>query len=305
MKNKAINLAGKVKAYDDIFKSTSPESQSSGDIVMVELEKLLPFPNHPFKLYSGKKLDELVESIKELGVLNAILIRKISEQCGMYQILSGHNRANAAKLAGLNQIKAEIVDVDDDTAILIVVDSNFKQRDTLLPSEKAFAFKMQIEAKKRQGKRTDLVEDDNHNVKARDIVGKEHKLSGFQVSNYLRLTYLIPELLDMVDVQDISIKVAVLLSYLNREEQLMLQQFITQDKFRIDHEKAIKLRKISSEGGITKEELATIFNEKRPDKKRTINLSRIDLKKFFPEDLNDEEIIQRIYNLLENTILDK
>lgn len=164
---------------------------------------------------------------------------------------------------------------------------------------------MQLEAKKRQGKRTDLVENDNHNVKTRDIVGKEHKLSGFQVSNYLRLTYLIPELLDMVDVQDISIKVAVLLSYLNREEQLMLQQFITQDKSRIDHEKAIKLRKISSEGGITKEELAAIFNEKRSDRKRSINLSRNDLKKFFPEDLNDEEIIQRIYNLLENTILDK
>jgi len=194
------------RAFDSMMRSTSPETRNSGELTFVPLDALLPFPGHPFKLYEGEKLNELVESIKEIGVVNAIIIRKAPEQSGMYQILSGHNRANAAKIAGLKQIKAEVVDVDDDTAALIVVDSNFKQREALLPSERAFGFKMQLDALKRQGKRTDLFEDENQSIKARDIVGKENNLSGFQVSNYLRLTHLIPELLDMVDSSSIPLK---------------------------------------------------------------------------------------------------
>jgi len=177
------------KAFEDMVRSTSPETKNSGELTFVPLETLLSFPGHPFKLYEGPRLNELVESIKEIGVVNAIIIRKAPGQHGMYQILSGHNRANAAKLAGLKQIKAEVIDVDDDTAALIVVDSNFKQRETLLPSERAFGFKMQMEALKRQGKRTDLYEDNNQNLKARDIIGKENSPSGFQISNYTTCSY--------------------------------------------------------------------------------------------------------------------
>lgn len=304
MKNKTINLAGKVKAYDDIFKSTSPESQGSGDIVMVELEKLLPFPDHPFKLYTGKKLDELVESIKELGVLNAILIRKISEQYGMYQILSGHNRANAAKLAGLKQIKAEIVDVDDDTAILFVVDSNFKQRETLLPSERAFAFKMQLEAMKRQGKRVDLMEDDNRNIKSRDMIGRQQGLSGIQIFKYIRLTELLPELIEMIDARNMSIKAGVDLSYLSNESQKLLYEYLIKNKVsHLDNEKASVIRNTDNDNCLSEEKLQETMEKIPESKRKSINLKRTELAKYFPSSTSNEEIIQKIILLLESSKL--
>jgi ParB family chromosome partitioning protein len=306
MLNGRINRSGNDAAckkpntdFDSMLKSTAPEMKNSGELTFVNLDALLPFPNHPFKLYQGVKLNELVESIKEIGVVNAITIRKVHEQSGMYQILSGHNRANAARLAGLKQIKAEVIDVDDDTAALIVVDSNFKQREILLPSEKAFGFKMQLDALKRQGKRTDLSDDDNQAMKARDIIGKENDLSGFQISNYLRLTYLIPQLLEKVDDSSIPLRAGVVLSHIGKEKQTLLDKFITENRYKIDYEKALKLRVILCNEAFTDEALIKVFKEKTPLKNNFVKLSRKDLKKYFPEDLNTEEIIKRIYELLE------
>lgn len=250
------------KALDAMMRSTSPETRNSGELTFVPLDALLPFPAHPFKLYEGVKLNELIESIKEIGVVNAIIIRKVLNQPGLYQILSGHNRANAAQLAGLKQIKSEVVDVDDDTAALIVVDSNFKQRQTLLPSERVFGYKMQMDALRHQGKRTDLFETYNKSVKTRDIVGKENNLSGFQITNYLRLTQLIPELLDMVDAQYMPLKAAVMLSYIDKEKQKQLYTLITEKKYRIDYGKASKLRTILSDESVTDETLIQVFEEK-------------------------------------------
>lgn len=285
--------------FDSMLKCTAPEMKNSGEFTFVRLDALLPFPGHPFKLYEGAKLNELVESIKEIGVVNAIIIRKAPDQPNKYQILSGHNRANAAKLAGLKQIKAEIVDVDDDTAALIVVDSNFKQREILLPSERAFGFKMQLDALKRQGKRTDLFEDDNQGMKARDIIGKENNLSGFQISNYLRLTYLIPELLGMVDSTSIPLKAGVILSHINSKEQLILYELIVNNSYKVDYEKALKLRAILCGENFTEEILKKVFEVKPLQKNNFVKLPWKDLKRFFPANIGNEEIIKRIYELLE------
>jgi len=286
-------------AFDSMLKSTAPEMKNSGERTFMSVDILLPSPNHPFKLYLGAKLNELVESIKEIGVVNAIIIREVPQEPGMYQILSGHNRVNAAKIAGLKQIKAEVVDVDDDTAALIVVDSNFKQRETLLPSERAFGFKMQLDALKRQGKRTDLSDDGNQAMKARDVIGKENDLSGFPISNYLRLTYLIPQRLEKVDDASIPLRAGVVLSHIAKDKQTLLDKLITENRYKIDYEKALKLRVVLCSETFTDEALIKIFIEKTPSKNSSVKLTRKDLKRFFPEDLNTEEIIKRIYEILE------
>ena len=270
----------------------------------MDIEKLLPFPGHPFKLYAGKRLDELVKSIKELGILNAILIRKASEQSGLYQILSGHNRANAAKLAGLKQIKAEIIDVDDDTAILIVVDTNFKQRENLLPSERAYGFKMQIEALKRQGKRVDLIEDDNKNIKSRELIGQQHGLSGVQIFKYIRLTELIPRLLEMLDAGNFSIKAGVDLSYIKSCSQELLFKYLQKNNVpHLDNVKASLLRKANNDIGLTDDCILEIIAKKPDLKNRSISFKRTELLKYFPSTMSSGEIIQKIYMLIENNMI--
>lgn len=291
------------RALEAMIRSTSPETKNSGELTFVPLDVLLPFPDHPFKLYEGTKLNELVESIKEIGVVNAIIIRKKHDQTHKYQILSGHNRVNAAKLARLKQIKAEVVDVDDDTAALIVVDCNFKQRETLLPSERAFGFKMQLDALKRQGKRVDLVDDDNKNLKSRDMVGNHQGLSGVQVFKYIRLTNLVPQLLDILNTGKLSIKAGVELSYLSKEEQYILCEYINQNRIlQFDNTKASILKKCSDSDGLTPEKVAEIMNNNPSTKIKSINFKRSDLLKFFPATTSNEEIIKKIFAILEGGI---
>ena len=291
------------KALDAMMRSTSPETRNSGELTFVPLDVLLPFPGHPFKLYQGAKLNELVESIKEIGVVNAIIIRKAIEQPNMFQILSGHNRANAAKLAGLKQIKAETIDVDDDTAALIVVDSNFKQREVLLPSERAFGFKMQLDALKRQGKRIDLSEDENKSLKARDIIGNQQGISGVQVFKYIRLTGLIAEFLEMLDAGKFSIKAGADLSYLSKDHQVLLNDYINKNNIqRLDNEKTSLLKDAAENNSLTLEKIAYIMGHKTALKSKSVSLGRSDLLKFFPSSMSNEEIIQKIFTLLEEGI---
>ena len=294
---------GPGNALETMIRSTSPETKNSGELTFVPLDMLLPFPDHPFKLYEGIKLNELVDSIKEIGVVNAIIIRKKLNELHKYEILSGHNRANAAKLAGLKQIKAEIIEVDDDTAALIVVDSNFKQRETLLPSERAFGFKMQLDAMKRQGKRIDLMDSDNKNLKSRDIVGSQQGLSGVQIFKYIRLTNLVSQLLDLLNSGNLSIKSGVELSYLSIEEQIILSEYLSQNRtLRLDNEKASLLRKCSESRNLNQEKIVEILSNKLILKTKSINFKRSELLKFFPKTITNEEIIKKIFAILEGGI---
>jgi len=283
------------------MRSTSPETKNSGDLCFVPIESLNPFPNHPFKLYEGDKLDELIESIKEIGIVNAIIIRKDPMNNNQYQILSGHNRVNAARIAGLKQVKAEIIDVDDDTAAIIVVDSNFKQRHSLLPSERAYGFKMQLDALKRQGKRTDLFEDENSSIKSRDIIGNQHGISGVQVYKYIRLTELIPELINLLDLGKINIKTGFEISYISKEFQLLIYTYLSENNLkRIDNDKALFLKKeFVNQGCLTIEKINQVFSDKKNIRVKSLSLKRSDLLKFFPDSMSNEEIIKKIFNLLQ------
>lgn len=292
--NRGLDLRSKVKAFDDIFKSSSGSS-STEDIIYIDLDRLESFPNHPFRQYTGSKLDNMVESIKKYGVLTPIIIRPISDR---FQILSGHNRVNASGLAGLSQIKAIKIDADDDTAAIIVVESNFRQRDDILPSERAFAYKMKLEAMKHRGKRLDLSDDDGKGRKSRDILGNEIGESGYQVRRYIRLTELIPEFLDMVDENKFGFNVWVEMSYLKKEDQSLVYEIMKEQELKLTLSQVSELKKIAQAKQLSHEEIVSILLEKKVSRK-IIKLKVNDLKKYFPDDCDDESMLKTIINALE------
>lgn len=290
-----LNLKNKVKSFDELFQSTAAGPNAPGDVMEVDIDSLKPFPNHPFKLYEGPKLDNLVESIEKYGILTPIIIRRDNPY---YQILSGHNRSNAARIAGLKKVKAVIMDVDDDTAAIIVVESNFRQRDELLPSEKAFAYKMKMDALKRRGKRTDLCPDENTNKKSRDVFGSEVGDSGVQIQRYLKLVELSPDILQMVDDAVIGFNTGVELSYLKKEEQSNLLEILKEDKIKIKMVQATKLKELSLANKLTVESMVAILHESKP-KIPTLKLDVKDLSRFFSPDITSKEMLDTIFKALE------
>ena len=200
MKSSAEKIA--VKSYEDIFSPTHSEGQQANNGGTLPMDQLHPFKHHPFKLYNKEKMQEMVESIKQNGVLMPILVRPLAE--GGFEIISGHNRVEAAKRAGLTDIPAVIREMDDDTSIIVMIESNLRQRESLLPSEKAFAYQMKMEAIKRKAGRpsqdnSGQVDPNLSDKQSRDIIADETGDSGKQVSRYIRLAYLVPPLLEMVD----------------------------------------------------------------------------------------------------------
>lgn len=292
--NRGLDLRSKVKAFDDIFKSSS-DSNNAEDILYISLDRLEPFPNHPFRQYTGSKLDNMVESIKKYGVLTPIIIRPVGNR---FQILSGHNRVNASNLAGLSQIRAIKIEVDDDTAAIIVVETNFRQRDDILPSERAFAYKMKLEAMKRRGKRLDLLDDDDKGRKSRDILGDEIGESGYQVRRYIRLTELIPEFLDMADENKFGFNVWVEMSYLKKEEQVLVYEIIKEQEIKLILSQVSELKKISKIKLLSREEIVSVLVEKKV-KNKVIKFKVNDLKKYFPDECESEDILKIIIEALE------
>lgn len=293
--SKLLNLKDKVKTFDELFETTSESGQAKGDVIQIDIDSLEPFPDHPFKLYTGEKLDKMVDSIKKLGIITPIAVKKAGEA---YQILSGHNRVNAAKIAGLKHVRAVILDVDEDTAAIIVVESNFRQREELLPSERAFAYKMKMDAINRRGKCIDLTEQST-GEKSRDKLGKETGDSGFQVQRYLRLIELIQEFLKMVDDKKIGFNTGVELSWLDKQRQKEVLDIAKENNIKIKLKQAMEMKKKSQEGLLTYEEAVSILC--RQDTGRTeIKLKFDDLSKYFPEDSSDEEIINTIIKALDN-----
>lgn len=259
----------------------------------IEIDRIDPFKNHPFKVLDDEKMMDLVESIKEKGVLSPILIRE--HGIGRYEVISGHRRLHAAKLCGLYRIPAIIRELTDDEATIVMVDSNI-QREELLPSEKAYAFKMKMDAMRHQGITS------GHEVQklTQDLVGETSGLGGRQVTRYIRLTELIPELLDMTDNKRIQFTVAVEISYIDKVYQEWIKEYI-HDNGVVKIEQIAALRKRLEKGPISQMEMVLVLNEnlkgRFPQKKITLNEKT--LNHYFPKDYSVDRMTEIIEQLLE------
>lgn len=299
MEKRRLNL----KSADEIFTTESERQEEQKERVSeLPLTTLHPFENHPFHVLDDEQMAKTVDSVAQYGILVPILVRP--KESGGYEIVSGHRRSRAAELAGLETIPAIVRDMTDDEAIIVMVDSNL-QRETILPSEKAFAYKMKFEAMKRQGARTDLTSDQlGPKLRLRETIGEASGDSGTQVQRYIRLTNLIPELLSEVDQSRIGLSPAVELSFLPEHEQIMLLSAIEYAGTMPSMAQAKQIRNYSTAGKITPEVLEVIMNAEQVKQPDTIRLKPSDtvkktMKRMFG-DLSAEEMSAKIMNILEN-----
>ena len=267
------------------------KKETIGTITELPLELLVAFAEHPFKPYSGEQLWNLVKSIEEHGVLTPILVRPAPDG-QRYEIISGHNRVNAARRAGLKTIPATVREMDDDEATLAMVESNLRQREQLLPSEKAFAYKMQLEALKHRGVTCGQV---GH--KSRESVSDDD--SGRTVQRYIRLTNLLTPILDMVDEKRMAMGPAVELSYLKRDEQELLLDMMQSADATPSLSQAIRLRKLSEAGEFDSDSMDRIMDEEKPNQREKVTFKLEDLIPFFPEAQSVGEIRDIIMSLIE------
>jgi len=269
-------------------------------IFNIPLTEIDDFPDHPFQVRMDEDMDQLVESVKSRGIITPITLRKKDD--GRYEIVSGHRRKKACELAGLETVPAEIKELTRDEAIILMVESNL-QRSVILPSEKAFAYKMKLEAVKRQGQRTDLtstpVAGKSRNAESADLVGETLGESGDQVRRYIRLTSLEPELLQMVDEGKIAMRPAVELSYLNDIEQQDLVPAMELADATPSHAQAIKMRKFSQEGKLTPEVIESIMCEEKPNQKEKISIPYASVKRYIPNSVPPEKTGDFILKALE------
>lgn len=282
----------KLSGIDELLGVVNEESAMEIDIASIH-----PFAGHPFKVIDDDKMQDLVESVKENGVITPVLIRPGDKN--QYEMISGHRRMHAAELAGLSTIPAIVRDMTDDEAIIAMVDANI-QREELLPSEKAFAFKMKMDAIKRQGNRRDLTSDQNGPKLAAWEVGESNGISGTQVKRYIRLTELIPELLNLVDDKKLQFTVAVDISYINKEIQKWIYEYIRDNGF-IKSNQITALRKQLETEPVSQNFMISIFNNAIAPKKtnRKITLSEKKLTKYFPPEYSQEQMEKVIETLLE------
>lgn len=264
----------------------------SETIKNINTDLLIPFKNHPFKERNGIEQEELLESIKENGLLEPIIVRSFS--AGTYEIISGHRRVSACIELGIKTVPAIVREMSKDEAVIAMVDSNL-QRENLLPSEKAFAYKMKLEALKHQGKTT-----------SRQVVGKFESAdlisdteSGRQVQRYIRLTYLIPELLKLVDEQRIAFTPAVELSYLPEYEQKMLFEEIEYSDATPSLSQAQRLRKFSEQGRLSVDTIFAVLSEEKPNQKEQVKFKTEDIRKYFPKSYTSLDMQKTIISLLE------
>lgn len=296
MKSAAKNI--QLASYDDLFKTDEERQADAQERVQnLPLDKLEPFPNHPFKVIDDDKMLETVESIKERGVLVPVLVRPTND--GNFEIVSGHRRHHASQLAGLTEIPAIVREMDDDTAILLMVDSNL-QREELLPSEKAFAYKMKLDAIKRQGKRTDLTSAQIvPKLQARDIVAHDAGVNRMEVTRYVRLTYLVPDLLDRVDNKTMAFNAAVEVSYLTEPEQLMLCDAIEREECTPNLSQAKRLKQYSQDGKLDENVMDAIMTEEKPIEDKLVLKGDV-LAKYFPRNYTPSQKQKIIVKLLED-----
>lgn len=299
MKSAAKNI--QLASYDDLFKTDEERlSDTQERVQSLPLDRLMPFPNHPFKVLDDEKMQETVESIKERGVLVPILVRPTND--GNFEIVSGHRRHHASLLAGKTEIPAIVREMDDDTAILLMVDSNL-QREELLPSEKAFAYNMKLDAMKRQGQRTDLtcarIAHKSDGIKSRDILAEQVGESKDQIRRYIRLTSLVPDLLNRVDNKTIAFNAAVEVSYLTEPEQKMLCDAIEREECTPNLKQARRLKQFSQDGKLDENVIDAIMTEEKPIEDKLVLKGDV-LAKYFPKTYTPSQKQKVIVKLLED-----
>ena len=266
---------------------------------ILSIDKLHPFENHPYKVQDNEEMEALVESIKEHGIVSPVIVRPLENATDEYEIISGHRRVMASRKAGITEVPALIVSLDRDAAAIVLVDSNL-HREHVLPSEKAFAYKMKLDAMKHQGWRSDLT---SPQVVAKsrttEMVGADTGDSHEQVRRYIRLTNLIPEILQYVDDGRISFTPAVELSYLNEQEQQDLLEQIDQSDCTPSLSQACRFKKISQGEGLTPEVIAEIMEEEKANQKERVKIPTEKLRKYFPKNYTVQQIEDEIIKLCE------
>ncbi len=298
MKNeKSIDLG--LTAYDELFMTDQERAEAKlPRIYDLPLDQIDDFPDHPFQVRMDEDMDQLVQSIKERGLITPITVRP--KEDGRYEIVSGHRRKTACELAGLPTVKAEIREMTRDEAIILMVESNL-QRSVILPSEKAFSYKMRYEAMKRvAGARTDLTGDPlGPRLKTSEMVALENNDSASQVKRFIRLTELVPELLQMVDEGRIAMRPAVELSYLTKKEQQYLVDAIEYADCTPSHAQAIRMRAFSKDGVLGQHVIDNILNEEKPNQVERISLRYNDAKRYIPSNVPYNKTGEYILKALE------
>ena len=287
--------------YDELFMDDKGREENRlPKIFDIPISEIDDFPDHPYQVRLDEDMDQLVQSVKERGIITPVTLRKKDD--GRYEIVSGHRRKKACELAGLNTVKAEIKELTRDEAIILMVESNY-QRSAILPSEKAFAYKMRLDALKRQGMRTDLTCDPvGHKLegaKSVAVVADDSPDSKTQVQRYIRLTELVPEIRDLVDEGKIALRPAVELSYLSTEEQQCLTEQITYRDATPSHVQAIKMREFSKNGKLGPDVIESIMCEDKPNQREKINIRYDQAKKYIPANVPYEKTGEYIMKALE------
>lgn len=296
MRSSAKNV--KLTSVDDLFSTEESRTDEQREkIVEIPLSELHPFENHPFKVVNDEKMQNTAESIREHGVLVPAIVRP--REAGGYEIVAGHRRHFASQIAGLETMPAIIRNLDNDAATIIMVDSNI-QRETLLPSERAWAYRMKLEALKRQGARHDLTSSQvGMKLQALDIVGQQAGDSRNQVHRYIRLTELIPPLLEQLDEKRIAFNPAVELSYLKPDEQEQLMDAMESEQATPSLSQAQRLKKFSQEGRLSIDVMRAIMSEAKKSDLDKVTLTSDKLRKYFPKSYTPQQMEQVIMKLLE------
>ena len=299
MPKNSLNVS--LKGADDIFSTEeSRQEQQREQVQQIPIGELFPFKNHPFKVLDDESMQRTVESVEQYGVLSPLIARPRPE--GGYEIISGHRRQHAAQLAGLDALPVIVRQMDDDAAVLLMVDSNL-QRENILPSERAFAYKMKLEALKNQGARSDLtcgqIGHKLNGAKARDIVADESGDNARNVQRFIRLTNLVPELLDMVDEKKIAFNPAVELSYLDEAQQRDFLEAMNDTQNAPSLSQAQRLKKLAQEGHFSYDVAFAVMGEEKKDELDKVVIKNDTLRKYFPRSYTPKQMEDTIIKLLD------
>ena len=296
MPKSSVNAS--LSSYDDIFSTEeSRQEEQREQVQQIPIGELFPFKNHPFKVLDDDSMSDTVESVKQYGVLSPLIARPRPK--GGYEIISGHRRQHAAELAGLETLPVIVRQMDDDAAIILMVDSNL-QREHILPSERAFAYKMKLDAMKNQGTRSDLTSTQVvSKLRSNEKLGAENNQSRETVRRFIRLTNLIPVLLDMVDNKTVSFNPAVELSYLSPEQQQEVIRAMDDTQNFPSVSQAKRIKKLAQDGTFTTETVIAIMGEEKKSELDTVTIKNDTLRKYFPRSYTPKQMEDTIIKLLE------
>ena len=296
MPKSSVNAS--LSSYDDIFSTEeSRQEEQREQVQQIPIGELFPFKNHPFKVLDDDSMSDTVESVKQYGVLSPLIARPRPK--GGYEIISGHRRQHAAELAGLETLPVIVRQMDDDAAIILMVDSNL-QREHILPSERAFAYKMKLDAMKNQGTRSDLTSTQVvSKLRSNEKLGAENNQSRETVRRFIRLTNLTPELLDMVDNKTVSFNPAVELSYLSPEQQQEVIRAMDDTQNFPSISQAKRIKKLAQDGTFTTETVVAIMGEEKKSELDTVTIKNDTLRKYFPRSYTPKQMEDTIIKLLE------